>query len=165
MPALVIVPSAAFQVTVWSEAVPCTVAPNGMVPPVTEEAVAGDTTTEVTPGVWLEEATTTVALADFVGSATLVAIIVPVPALVGAVNTPVLLIVPIEVVQVTALFVVVPWMAAVNCVLPLSVEEAVFGDTTTEVTPTLEAWVAVLTPTHPDAQTSVDAKRLKSTKT
>jgi hypothetical protein len=69
MPAPVIVPNAAFQVTVRFDAVPCTVAPNGTAPPVTDEAVAGDSITEVTLGVW-PEATVTVALADFVESNT-----------------------------------------------------------------------------------------------
>ena len=88
------------------EAPPCTVALNGSVPPVTDDAVEGDTVTEVT---WPEAAeTVTVAVADFVGSATLVAIIVLVPPVAGAVKIPVLEIDPIEAVQVTALFVVVP---------------------------------------------------------
>ena len=160
MPAPVIVPNVAFHVTVRFDVVPWTVAPNGTVPPVTDEAVAGETITEVTLGVW-PDATVTVALADFVGSATLVAVIVPVPALVGAVKTPAVLMLPIEAVQVTALFVVVPRIAAVNCVLPLNAEEAVVGDTATELTPTLGG-LAVLIPIHPDTQTIVSAKRLQS---
>jgi hypothetical protein len=160
MPDVVIVPSDAFHVTNVVAAAPWIVALNGTVPAVTDEAVAGDTTTEVTLDV-CSAATVTVAVADFVGFAMLVAIIVPVPALVGAVKTPVLLMVPIEADQATALFVVVPWIAAVNCVLPLRAEEAVVGDIAIEVTPMLGG-LAVVTPTHPDTQTSVNAKRLQS---
>jgi hypothetical protein len=100
------------------------VAVNGNVPPVIEEAVAGLTVTELTtaPGVGgaglgvevAAAAIDTVAVADFVGSATLVAIIVPTPPVAGAVKTPEALIVPIVVAQVTASFVVAPWIAAVN---------------------------------------------------
>ena len=90
------------------EAVPCTVALNGSVPPVTDDAVTGDTVTEVTPDEPEAPETVTVAVADFVGSATLVAIIVLVPPVAGAVKMPVLEIDPIEAVHVTALFVVDP---------------------------------------------------------
>lgn len=80
-------------------------------PPVIDEAVAGVTVTEVTPelGACFEvPPTLTVALADFVGSATLVAITCPTPPALGAVKTPADEIVPMEAVHVTALFVVAP---------------------------------------------------------
>jgi hypothetical protein len=81
------------------------------VPLVTDEAVVGHKVTEVTPVLdgWPDPVdTVTVAVADFVGSATLVAVIVPVPRVAGAVNTPALVIAPIEADHVTELFVVVP---------------------------------------------------------
>jgi hypothetical protein len=81
------------------------------VPLVTEEAVVGDTVTEVTPALddWPDPVDiVTVAVADLVGSATLVAVIVPVPRAAGAVNIPALVIAPIEADHVTELFVVVP---------------------------------------------------------
>ena len=91
-------------------------------PPVIEEAVPGFTVTELTTdpdadgaGAGVEAAAIdTVAVADFVGSATLVAIIVPTPPDVGAVKTPDAVIVPIVVDQVTVSFVVAPWIEAVN---------------------------------------------------
>jgi hypothetical protein len=111
-PAALMVPSIAFQVTVFIDVVPCTVAVNGNVPPGIEDAAAGVTVTEVTsdpdaPGV-AALAIDTVAVADFVGSATLVAMIFPVPPAAGAVKTPAVLIVPIEAAHVTDSFVVAP---------------------------------------------------------
>ena len=49
MPVAVTVPSDAFQLTLVFETVPCMAALNESVPPVTEDAFAGDTVTEVTP--------------------------------------------------------------------------------------------------------------------
>ena len=111
MPVAVIVPSKAFQTTAVFEVVPATVALNWSVPPVIDEAVPGVTVTPVTPdpdGGGAAPATDTVAVADFVGSATLVATIVPMPLTAGAVNTPVAEMVPIDAAQVTASFVVAP---------------------------------------------------------
>jgi hypothetical protein len=104
-------PSIAFQVTEAFDAVPCTAALNCSVPPVTDEPAVGDTVTEVTPV--MDDGpdpvdTVTVAVADLVGSATLVAVIVPVPCIAGAVNIPALVIAPIEADHLTELFVVVP---------------------------------------------------------
>lgn len=132
------VPSSAFHVTAVFEVVPATVALNGSVPPVTDEAVPGVIVTPVTPdpvcgGVAWAPATVTVAVADFVGSATLVATIVPMP-LTGAVKTPVAEIVPIEAAQVTASFVVAPWIAAVNWTFALGAGVATGGDTTIDAT-------------------------------
>jgi hypothetical protein len=50
IPAAVILPSDAFHVTPLLEVVPCTVALNGSVPAVIEDAVTGDIATEVTVG-------------------------------------------------------------------------------------------------------------------
>ena len=90
MPVAVIVPSKAFQTTAVFDVVPATVALNCSVPPVIDEAVPGSTVTlvtpgEPTPGGGVAPATATVAVADFVGSATLVAVTVSAPALAGAV--------------------------------------------------------------------------------
>jgi hypothetical protein len=81
------VPSATFQVTDLSVVVPWTVAVNGIVPLVSEEAVAGETVTEVTTGAGGGGAvvTVTVVEADLVVSATLVAVTVSVPGVAGAV--------------------------------------------------------------------------------
>ena len=111
-PAAVIVPSCAFQVTFVFVLVPCTVAANGSVPLVTDAADDGVTTTPVTAPLLLVPpngellpmlfpATATVALAEKVGSATLCAVTRPTPAVIGAVNTPVCVIVPIVVDHVT----------------------------------------------------------------
>ena len=88
----VIVPSTAFHVTAVFDVAPCTLAvKGGSVPPVVEEAVAGVTVTDVTAGpegVGLGadgEVTVTTAEADLVGSATLVAVTIPVAAVAGAV--------------------------------------------------------------------------------
>jgi hypothetical protein len=114
------------------------------VPPVIEEATAGLTVTELTAapgadgvGVGVEVAVgliATIAVADFVGSATLVATIVPTPPFEGAVKTPEPLIVPIVLVQVTESFVVAPWIAAVNWALALGDRVATAGDTKIEDT-------------------------------
>jgi hypothetical protein len=111
----VIVPCSAFQVTDVFEDVPWTSAPNCSVPLATDEAVAGDTVTEVTPDGWPEfAAIVTVAVAERLGFAMLVATIVPVPPAAGAVNKPAGVIDPIEAVHVTAVFALPPGIAAVN---------------------------------------------------
>ena len=71
---------------------------------------------------------------DFDGSATLVAVIVSVPAVAGAVYRPELFIVPSTAFQVTDLFVAVPWTLAVNDSVPDVIEEAVAGEIDTEMT-------------------------------
>lgn len=80
-PADVIVPSFAFHVTDLFETLPETVAVNVALPPVMTDVVAGETPTEFTTGA----ATVTVADADFVVSAALVAVTVSVPPVVSAV--------------------------------------------------------------------------------
>jgi hypothetical protein len=71
---------------------------------------------------------------DLVGSATLVAVTVSVPAVVGALYIPDALTVPSAAFQATVLFVVVPATLAVNGSVPEVIEDAVSGDTDTEVT-------------------------------
>jgi hypothetical protein len=52
---------------------------------------------------------------------------------------PALLIVPSTVLQVTALFVAVPWTLAVNGNVPAVIEDAAAGETDTEVTAPVDA--------------------------
>ena len=94
-------PSNAFQVTEPFDVPPATVALKDRVPPETEVAGAGVTVTPELP-------TVTVAVADLVGSATLVALMMPVARVAGAVKMPPLVMLPTDAVQVTALLVVVP---------------------------------------------------------
>jgi len=75
---------------------------------VIEDADEGETVTEVTPDGGDVAETETVAVADFVGSATLVAVTFPTPPAAGAVKTPAVEMDPIEAVHVTAVFVVAP---------------------------------------------------------
>ena len=93
-------------------------------------AVVGEIVMEVTVGVL----TVTAAEADFVLSATLVAVTVTLPAEAGAVRRPAAVIVPADVDQVTALFETVPETDAVNCCWPPVEMLAVVGETETEVT-------------------------------
>ena len=79
-PPVVMLPALAVQVTAGL-LLPVTVAVNCCVAPVISEAVAGAMETETTTGA----VTVTVAAADLVGSATLVALTVKVPAVPGAV--------------------------------------------------------------------------------
>jgi hypothetical protein len=88
--------------------VPVTVAVNCWVPPVARDADLGDT--EITTGA----ETVTVAEADWVVSAALVAVTVYDPAVEGALYNPVEEIVPPVADQVTALF-VLPVTVALNC--------------------------------------------------
>ena len=81
----------------------------------TDEAVAGDTATEVTVGVvgvgvgvGAGAVTVTLAVPDTLGSAALVAVTRSVPAFAGAVYKPVALMVPNAAFHVTALLVVDP---------------------------------------------------------
>ena len=105
-PAEVMAPKAAFQVTAVFEVVPLTVAVNGSVPVVSEEAVAGETMTEVTAGP--EVATVTVAVPDLLESALLVAVTVSVPTLAGAVYSPAEVMVPRAAFHVTEVSEAVP---------------------------------------------------------
>lgn len=76
--------------------------------------------------------TVTVAEADLVVSAALVAVTVYVPAVLGAVYSPALVIVPPVVDHVTAVF-DVPLTVAVNCCVPPTVSDAVLGEIETAV--------------------------------
>jgi hypothetical protein len=79
-------PKEALHVTVLSEVVPSTVAVNGSVPVVIEEAVEGEIATDVTTGLGGGAAViVTVAEANLVVSALLLAVTVAVPVLDGAV--------------------------------------------------------------------------------
>ena len=77
---------------------------NCCVPPARTDTVVGDTAIEVTLGAF----TVIVAEADLVGSATLVALMVAVPAVAGAVKRPLAVTVPALADQVTDLLVTVP---------------------------------------------------------
>jgi uncharacterized membrane protein YdcZ (DUF606 family) len=82
----VIVPRAAFHVTDLFVVEPATLALKVTLPPVCSEVAAGDTVTELTGGaLGGGVVTVTLAVSDLVGSATLVAVTVSVPALAGAV--------------------------------------------------------------------------------
>jgi hypothetical protein len=116
---------------------PSTVATNVSLPPVVVDTVAGDTITEVTAGVDPPPpaaATVTTADADFVGSATLVAVTRPVPALVGAVYIPFESIAPVVAVHVTASFVVAPCTVAENCTFAPAAGDTAAGTTDTDAT-------------------------------
>ncbi len=105
---------------------PVTVALNCCVPLVVKEADVGETDTATVAGA----VTVTVADADLVVSATLVAFTVYVPPVLGAVYKPLEEIVPPVAVQVTAVF-VVPVTVAVNCCVPPVLSEATVGETVT----------------------------------
>jgi hypothetical protein len=129
-PAGEIAPFEADQVTDLSVTVPCTVAENCCVASARRFTVAGEIVTEVTVGAF----TVTTAEADFVVSATLVAVTVTLPPVAGAVSKPPAVIVPPEADHVMALFETVPVTLAVNCcVAPVEIE-AVVGEIVIELT-------------------------------
>src|SRR5882757_3205841 len=127
-------PRCAIQVTDLLVVLPCTLAENCNVPSVATEGEVGETLTELTGGV-VEALTVTVAEADLVVSATLVAVMVAVPAEDGAVYFPAEVMVPDVAAQVTEVFVAVPWTVAAKESAPLGGVLAVAGVTLTEVTP------------------------------
>ncbi len=92
--------------------------------------VVGVTVIEFTVGAL----TVTVADADFEASNTLVAVIVAVPAVALAVNSPAFVIVPEDAVHVTVLFATFPFTVALNCNVALVRIEPVVGVTLTEFT-------------------------------
>jgi hypothetical protein len=98
---------------------PVTVAVNCRVPPVCRAAEVGLMPTDTS-------VTVTIAEADLVASATLVAVIVKVPAAPGAVYRPAVEIVPPVADQVTAVL-PVPVTVAVNCCVPPVRSEAEVG--------------------------------------
>jgi hypothetical protein len=77
----------------------------------------------------------TTVVSNFDQSALLVAVTVSVPAVDGAVYRPVDVIRPRAAFQVTFLFVVVPTTVALNGSVPDVSDDAVVGDTVTDVTP------------------------------
>ena len=79
--------------------------------------------------------TLTTVVSNFDQSALLVAVTVSVPAVDGAVYRPVDVIRPRAAFQVTFLFVVVPTTVALNGSVPDVSDDAVVGDTVTDVTP------------------------------
>jgi hypothetical protein len=133
-----IVPKAAFHVTALLLVEPCTLAENVSVPPVIDEAGEGKTVTEVTEGpgfVGVGVAVTViVAAADFVLSATLVAVTTSVPVFLGAVYTPAAVIVPSAALHVTALSDAEPRTVALKDCVPPVATEALAGVIVTNVT-------------------------------
>ena len=107
------------------------------------DGAAGEIEMELTTG-GAGALTVMMAVADLVVSATLVAVIVAVPEVVAAVKRPDALIVPDEVFQVTDLFEVVPWMAAVSCFVAPVTMEAVTGVTEIEETMAGAAAIVIL---------------------
>jgi hypothetical protein len=91
--------------------------------------------------------TETVAVADLLESASLVAVIVSVPAFAGAVYIPDAEMFPRAAFHVTVLSVTVPWTLAVNCNVPPVLAEVDAGDTEIEVTVGVGAGVAAVTET------------------
>jgi hypothetical protein len=161
-------PSRAFHVTLVFLVEPWTTALNGSVPLVIEAAVEGETVTEVTSlpvgGFFVvDEATVTVAVADLVGSALLVAVILPPPPDIGAVKAPLDVMVPIVVDQVTESFAVTPWIEALSCTVAPAAGARKAGVITTELTTGLvveplpfngsiagRCWASVMKRTVPD---------------
>jgi len=116
---------------------PATVALNGTVPPVAELALDGEMVIEVTTGLdvgFEAEVTVTDAMADLVGSATLVAVTETTPAFDGAVNRPYGVMVPADALQFTFWLVVVPWTVALNWNLPEDATDVEAGLTATDKT-------------------------------
>ena len=108
---------------------------NGSVPLVRDDAEAGEIVTEVTAGPCGGAAVTvTVAEANLVASALLVAVTVAVPTVAGAVYAPDDVMLPDEAFQVTDLSVAEPCTAALNCSTPPSTNEEETGEIATEVT-------------------------------
>jgi hypothetical protein len=118
-PAELMVPPVADQVTALFVA-PVTVAVNCCILPVESEAEVGDIDTDNVGAL-----TVTVAEADLVVSAALVAVTVSVPPVLGAVYKPLEEIVPPVADQVTAVFAVPVTMAVNCCVRPVSSEAEV----------------------------------------
>jgi hypothetical protein len=116
-----IVPAVAVHVTLVL-LVPLTVAVNCCRPPVATVATAGETETDTFAG----PTTVTVADADLVLSAALVAVTVSVPGVPGAVYMPLAVILPRDADHSTAVL-LAPLTVALNCRLPLVVKDVAFG--------------------------------------
>jgi hypothetical protein len=139
-------PADADHVTDLSAAVPTTVALNASFPPVVVAAEDGEMDTDVTVGAGGAAAVTlTLTDADLVVSALLVAVIVAVPALFGAVYPPAALMLPIEADHVTDLSAAVPCTLAVNVSVPFVLVDAETGEMATELTTGAEVVAFALT--------------------
>ena len=125
---------------------PVTVAVNCCVPPVSNEAETGETLTATTAG----EVTVTVATADLVESAALVALTVKVPAVLAAVYRPDELMEPPVADHVTAVL-LLPVTLAENCCVPPVESDAEPGEMLTATT------AAALTVTVAEADLVVSA--------
>ena len=112
-------------------------------PPVLTDVEVGETVTDVTTGLTGADVTVTLAEPDLLGSATLVAVTVSVPAFAGAVYWPPAVMVPNKAFQVTVLFDVDPWTEALNDKVPVVIDDAVAGLTVTEVTDGLDGELGV----------------------
>jgi hypothetical protein len=112
---------------------PLTVLRYTLYPATVDVLASHDRTTECVGGGAAVVTFTTVE-SDLVGSALLTAVTVSVPAFDGAVYKPEALIWPNTTFHVTLLFVVVPCTVAVNGSVPAVIEDAVSGETVTEVT-------------------------------
>ena len=107
---------------------PVGVSVNGISPPNCTVAVVGEME-RVGGGAVV---TVTVAVTDFVGSAWLIAVRIAVPAVTGAVYSPVWLIEPFVVDQVTTVF-AEPVTVAMNCCVSPACTVAVVGETETTI--------------------------------
>lgn len=116
---------------------PVTVAANCCVPLVRIEAEVGEIVTRTTGAV----VTVTVAEADLVVSATLVAVTVTLPVVLGAVKRPLAETLPPLADQVTAVL-LEPVTVAANCWVALVTTEATVGEIATATTGTLTVMVA-----------------------
>jgi molybdopterin biosynthesis enzyme MoaB len=154
-PAEVIVPFAADQVTDVSEAVPLTLAEKVALPPVETDVDAGVIEIEVMVG----RPSVTVAEADFVLSALLVAVTVIVAAEAPPVKRPACETAPLDADHVTDLSATFPCTAAVNCCVASVRMFAVVGEMETPVT------VGALTVTEAEADFVLSARLVAVTVT
>ena len=154
-PAELIEPFAALHVTEVSVAVPLTVAAKVALPPVVTDVEAGEIEIEVIVG----RPRVTVAEADFVLSALLVAVTVIVPADAPPVKTPAGETDPPDADQVTDLSATLPCTAAVNCCVASVRMFAVVGEIVTAVT------VGALTVTEAEADFVLSARLVAVTVT
>ena len=131
-------------------AVPVTVAVNCCVPPVNRVIVEGDTLTD-TAGA---ELIVMAAVADLVGSCTLVAFTWNEPVVAPAVYSPPFVTAPPVAVQVTAVL-LMPVTVAVNCCVPPGTNVAELGDTEIAVIGAAVTVTVVIAVTDPPALAAV----------
>jgi hypothetical protein len=113
---------------------PLTVLRYTLYPATVDVLASHDRRTECVGGGGAAVVTFTTVESDLVGSALLTAVTVSVPAFDGAVYKPEALTWPNTTFHVTLLFVVVPCTVALNVSVPDVIEEAVVGETETDVT-------------------------------